>query len=510
VILHRDADWLFVDKPSGMATHAGKPGELGATEWLELHLGLETHVVSRLDRGTSGVLLLARTPDAAARAQKIHESGQALKTYEFWSTAARDPVEWVCEDPLDGHACRTTFRRTGANPQGDLFRYEASITRGRKHQIRRHAAVGGVPVLGDETYGGTRFGRLCLHCREVAWPGLDKTVRSSTAPSFAALERGDDPGFALCLDRRGKWPMAVTDAWRAVHRDEIDGLPAAVEVYGAWFNAVWFDETSNQAKIERLLHPVLEQVSAAAGLRGGVIRIHRRNPHQKGLHEETVVVGNGPPPRFTVSEHGLKYEISLTETQHPGLFLDQRDTRRLLAMIAGGKRLANLFAYTSSFSVAAAAAEAEVCFSVDNARACLETGKANFAQNGLEETGRGKFIKEDARKWLARQERRRDKDPGAYDFLDLVVCDPPVFASSKDGGRFLLEKEWAGLAGSCSGLMPPGGVAVFANNHRTGDHRFYRKALVDHFSEVTDLRPPLDFPVFPRRLHHVRTFWCLK
>ena len=46
-----------------------------------------------------------------------------------------------------------------------------------------------------------------------------------------------------------------------------------------------------------------------------------------------------------------------------------------------------------------------------------------------------------ARKWLARQERRRDKDPAAYDFLDLVVCDPPVFASSKDGGKFSLEKE---------------------------------------------------------------------
>ena len=59
MILHHDNDWVFVDKPVGMATHAGKPGELGAVEWLALHLGLETHVVSRLDRGTSGVLLLA-------------------------------------------------------------------------------------------------------------------------------------------------------------------------------------------------------------------------------------------------------------------------------------------------------------------------------------------------------------------------------------------------------------------------------------------------------------------
>ncbi len=62
--------------------------------------------------------------------------------------------------------------------------------------------------------------------------------------------------------------------------------------------------------------------------------------------------------------------------------------------------------------------------------------------------------------------------------------------------------------------MPPGridgGTAVFANNHRTGDHAFYRRTLEKHFAEVTDLRPPLDFPVFPRRPHHVRTFWCVK
>ena len=65
VIIHQSNNWLVVDKPAGLATHAGKPGELGAVEWLELHLGLKTHVVSRLDRGTSGVLLLALDANAS-------------------------------------------------------------------------------------------------------------------------------------------------------------------------------------------------------------------------------------------------------------------------------------------------------------------------------------------------------------------------------------------------------------------------------------------------------------
>jgi hypothetical protein len=57
-------------------------------------------------------------------------------------------------------------------------------------------------------------------------------------------------------------------------------------------------------------------------------------------------------------------------------------------------------------------------------------------------------------------------------------------------------------------LLAPGGAAVFANNHRTGDHKFYRQTLSGIFDSVTDLRPPLDFPVLVGRPHHVRTFWC--
>jgi 23S rRNA G2069 N7-methylase RlmK/C1962 C5-methylase RlmI len=111
---------------------------------------------------------------------------------------------------------------------------------------------------------------------------------------------------------------------------------------------------------------------------------------------------------------------------------------------------------------------------------------------------------------LSRQERRRDEKPEQFQSLDLVICDPPVVASAKDGGKFSLETEGPRLAAAAAGLMGPKGIAVFANNHRSGNHAFYRRALEEQFSEVMDLRPPLDFPVFPKRPHHVRTFWCVK
>ena len=514
MILHQDSAWLAVDKPCGLATHAGKPGELGAVEWLELHLGLNSHVVSRLDRGTSGVLLLACDRAAAARAEAIHEAGQAVKVYEFWAVADSAAVglgeTWTSHEPLDGKPAETRFTRLEKNPKGDLVRYRAELTRGRRHQIRRHAAAAGLPILGDEEHGGAPFGRLMLHCTEVNWPELDQPVRAEAPHSFLALAEGRDPGFAICRDRRGRWPQAIADAFRAVHRDEIPGLPAAVDIYGGWFNATWFDETSSEEKLTRLLLPVLDEVQQAYSCRGGVIRIHRRNPHQRALVTETRTVGKAPPDIFTVEEHGLKFEVSLTRTQHPGLFLDQRDTRRRVSLEAAGRRVANLFAYTCSFSVVAVAAAAEVAFSVDTARPGLNTGKTNFALNGLTAGGRGKFIQEDARKWLERQERRLKEKPQDFRPLDLVICDPPVFASAKDGGKFELEVEWPRLAARTARLLGPGGVTVFANNHRSGDHAFYRTELAKNFREVTDLRPPLDFPVFPRRPHHVRTFWCLK
>ncbi len=521
MILYQDDNWLVVDKPEGLATHAGRPGELGVVEWLELHHGLKTYVVSRLDRGTSGALLLALTPEASGLAQQIHEQGTAIKTYEFFSPAVSQEEQWSCDKELDGKSSHTDFTRLETIgsiniPTGTmtLTRYQARIKRGRKHQIRRHAQIGGVPIFGDDQYGVHWSGRLCLHCRTLFWPGIDFLLESPLPPSFDAFAGGDlshaGLGLSLCQDRRLDWLQSITDTFRAVHRDEIQGLPAAIDIYGRYFDAVWFDETADAAKAAARLDPVLDEICRLHDCLGGIVRIHRRNPHQRNLVTETRVFRDTPPEQFTVQEHGLQYQISLTQTQHTGLFLDQRDTRRQLFLAAKGKRMANLFAYTCSFSVAALAGGGEVAFSVDLARAGLNVGKVNLELNGLEESSKGKFIQEDVRKWLQRQLRRKDDNPQEWQPLDLVVCDPPVFATSKKGGKFSVEKKWPRLAEAAARLMSPGGQALFANNHRAGDHSFYRNELASQFSTVLDLRPPLDFPVFEGRPHHVRIFWCWK
>ena len=67
--LYQDSNWLAVNKPSGISTHRAHEGDLGLVEWLELHHNLKVHICSRLDKGTSGVLLFALNPEAAAKAQ---------------------------------------------------------------------------------------------------------------------------------------------------------------------------------------------------------------------------------------------------------------------------------------------------------------------------------------------------------------------------------------------------------------------------------------------------------
>lgn len=485
-------DWFMaVDAPAELVSSDQLRGELDVVSWLELHHGLVLRVVAAPVRGAGGVVLLTD------RDQPTASDGMAL-TYEFLTATAPTTPAWTIHG----------IRFVNEGPWGRFFRVRAESDIMASVGLRASAASSGVPVLGDREHGGESWPRLALHCTGLDHAWLGQTIKAPLPLSFAAVASGSDPSYALCRDRRGEWLKSITDAFRAVHRDEIPGLPAAVDVYGPWFDAVWFDEDTDPATAQAKLAPLLDEIIAAHGCRGGTLRIHRRNPHQRSLVIETHIVGESPPARFTVYEHGLLYEISLTETQHTGLFLDQRDTRRRLGLVADGRRLVNLFAYTCSFSAVAVASGAEVAVSVDLARACLEIGKTNFALNGLSGGGRGKFVREDVRKWLARQTRRLSDNPARHLPWDLVVCDPPVFASSKEGGRFSVEKEWAGLARASAELLGPHGAAVFANNHRGGDHQRYRDQLAVVFAGVEDLAQPLDFPRLPGQPIHVRTFWC--
>jgi 23S rRNA G2069 N7-methylase RlmK/C1962 C5-methylase RlmI len=534
-LLHADADWYVVDKPTHLSTHGAWVGDLALVEWLALHRGEALHVCSRLDKGTSGVLVFARTPEASARAQRIHENETALKRYVFFSISDSLDIdgrrEWIDDSPIEGKPARTSFRRLERSG-GTVF-YEALIARGRTHQIRVHASRARVPLLGDDEYGGAPFSRLMLHCSETRWPrggsadgsadgsvtqGEPWTWRAPLPASFEALRAtGDEQEAALACarDRRLDYPSSVTQAWRAVHRDEapFPGLPGAfaLDVYGSWLCLWWYGEPLLAGSHEaRIRDEGARAFCSLLGARGCVIREVNRNAHKVGLVSGGAVVGESPPAEFEVEELGARYVVSLTERQHLGLFLDQRDNRARLARLAPGARVANLFSYSCSFSVAAARAGCEVVFSVDAAESALALGKRNFELNGLAAARRGKFVAEDVRAFLDRQRRKAERD-GRGALFDLVVCDPPVFSSTREKGAFHVAQAWRELVEGCEALLAPGGTAFFSTNHRAGEEATYQAVLQEAFPDVLKLAPPLDFPEPGRKgAAHVKMFLCRK
>jgi 23S rRNA (cytosine1962-C5)-methyltransferase len=508
--IYHDTSWLVVNKPTGISTHAAHAGDLGVAEWLKLHLATSVHVFSRLDKGTSGVLVMALTTAARAKAMKIHRHNLSKKTYYFVSNKKHDDQKnWACKTPLDGEKCETVFWLEKSTNRYHLYR--AEIARGKTHQIRRHAALCHIPILGDDEYAGAPFPRLCLHCAQVAWPEIQQELKAAMPDSFLWLLEGRDNQqihTACAYERRQHWLAPVTDAFRVVHRGEVLDQPASIDVYGPWMSMTVFDEKISAQQALEAWQPTLNDLASRYNCHGGLVRVHRQNPHQRKLTGALLGWGEPFPTNWTVREHDLLYNLVFDEAQHVGLFLDQRDSRQRLAQVAVDRRVANLFSFTCSFSAVAAKAGAEVVFSVDLAKGCLEQGKKNFALNKLTDEGRGKFIQGDVRTWLAKQLRQKKSTPVQFAPWDFIVCDPPVFAVTGHGHSFSVAKMWPELAGNVSALLSDRGIALFANNHRGGSDRFYHETLKKHFSSVTPLSPPLDFPELPGRPTHVRIFWC--
>jgi RluA family pseudouridine synthase len=163
-------EWIAVDKPSGMPTQPTRDREQRSLEeLLRLRFG-EIWLVHRLDTPTSGVVLFAKTADAAATLSRLFAAGEIRKTY-LAILEGELIEERIVETPIQGKSARTTFipqRRDGTTTLAQVV-----IDTGRTHQIRIHAASIGHPVAGDRRYGsGSRAKRLMLHAWKLEHESL--------------------------------------------------------------------------------------------------------------------------------------------------------------------------------------------------------------------------------------------------------------------------------------------------------------------------------------------------
>lgn len=195
VIVHEDPDLVVLDKPAGVVVHPGAGHPSGTlvqgllARYPELAVvgdPARPGIVHRLDRGTSGLLAVARTPVAYDSLVRQLTARTVEREYDALVRGRVEEDEGIVDAPIarssrsrtrmavrrDGRAARTRFRVVDRWRSPGLSRLVASLETGRTHQIRVHLAAIGHPVVGDERYGGGQLrpalDRPFLHAARLA------------------------------------------------------------------------------------------------------------------------------------------------------------------------------------------------------------------------------------------------------------------------------------------------------------------------------------------------------
>ncbi len=168
--------------------------------------------------------------------------------------------------------------------------------------------------------------------------------------------------------------------------------------------------------------------------------------------------------RLEVREGDLRFLVNLDDYIDTGLFPDHRETRQLVRAESAGSRFLNLFAYTGSFTCAAALGGAASTTTVDVSASYLSWAQDNLQLNGfagdVDATAgaRHELVREDARAFLARAAREGRR-------YTLCVLDPPSF-STRESGSFDVQRDHRALIEEVLRVLAPGGILWFSTNHQ--------------------------------------------
>jgi 23S rRNA (cytosine1962-C5)-methyltransferase len=292
------------------------------------------------------------------------------------------------------------------------------------------------------------------------------TLNNNRRPSNALLRER--------LKQAGRLRRAVvpfnTDAYRLVN-GEGDRLPGLVVDIYANTAVVQLDSAA--------LRPLLPALSEGLrAVRPEIEHVLLREFHEPG---EAKAQGGQAAPRLEalwgelpdgpiiVQEHGIRMEADLQQGHKTGLYLDQRENRKRIGELAGGKRVLNLFSYTGGFSLAAALGGASQVVTVDSSEPAIEAARRNFEQNGLNSDDPAyDFVAADVFELLGDSRYRQG--------FDMVVLDPPSLAPSSRARERALSA-YRNLNAGALEAVAPGGFLFTASCSSHVDAEDLRQAI---------------------------------
>lgn len=278
----------------------------------------------------------------------------------------------------------------------------------------------------------------------------------------------------------------LTHTCRLIFGDA-DGLPGlTVDRYGE----VAVMEI-NSVGIERWRDAVVSTLMKVEGITCVYERSEGADREREGLTPRNGLAAGVLPAKIYAIEGNEKYIVNVEDGHKTGFYIDQRDSRKLVASLAPGLRVLNVFGYTGSFGIVAAKNGAASVTTVESSGPALELAKQNAELNGVDV---GEVIEGDAFEVLRRMRDRRAE-------FDLIILDPPKYsASAKHIERATRKYKDINLVGIK--LLAPGGKLMTFSCSQTMDADLFQKvvagAAVDAKRDLRIIRrlgQPVDHPV---------------
>jgi 23S rRNA (guanine2445-N2)-methyltransferase / 23S rRNA (guanine2069-N7)-methyltransferase len=438
-------------------------------------------------------------PDVAAVGPDVNDEALPSEVLADTRTNAPPPVGLLCVNPPYG--VRMEDHDTALATHREL---------GKVLRERFQGWIAGVLIgspelgmeLGIRAYRTHTLWNGALECRLLR---LKVDAQSEREPGrFAKPDASlrESPGARMFANRLSKnlkrlqsWASRADVSCFRVYDADMPEYAFAIDLYRTiepeltW---LYVQEYAAPSEIEleavrRRRNEALSVLPEVTGVPEERIRVRTRRRNKRGEQYRKV---DEQANFHVVVEGGLKFRVNFDDYLDTGLFLDHRMTRARLREAASGKRFLNLFAYTATATVYAAAGGAGSSTTVDMSRTYLEWAQRNLAVNGL--AGREHvLVQADCREWLQESAHRKER-------YDLIFLDPPTFSNSKRmEGVLDVERDHGALIDACAKLLAPGGLLVFSTNAQ----RFkLEEALATRYDirDISAATLPRDFERNPR------------